>query len=248
MSILLEALRKSEKSQQRHEVPSIHEDNQSISSSESLQTGPLALLLVAALFLSGWFVWRQYQAPPGSYQPPVTLKTDQVRTVATPKAGAAENSQAVSSIPAAETSVGRERTPVESYEPGSEADSTQKPLNSAISKRQRNTAQPANENSSQSISKKKVSKTPAAVAPQKRRSQKPAPINYWELPDAIRADVPEIRFSVLVYAKTPADRFVLINGQRLGEGDSSQPGLEVQEIRRDGVIFSYRKYQFLVEK
>ena len=76
----------------------------------------------------------------------------------------------------------------------------------------------------------------------------PAPISYWELPDAVRADVPEIKFSVLVYATDPADRFVLINGQRLGQGDSIQPGLEVREIRRDGVVFSYRLYQFLVER
>jgi len=68
------------------------------------------------------------------------------------------------------------------------------------------------------------------------------------LPDAIRADVPEITFSVLVYAADPADRFVLINGQRLGEGDSLKPGLVVKEIRRDGVVFSYRLYQFLVER
>ena len=76
----------------------------------------------------------------------------------------------------------------------------------------------------------------------------PAPISYWELPDAIRSDVPEIKFSVLVYAADPADRFVLVNGQRLGQGDSIQPGLEVRDIRRDGVIFSYRLYQFLVER
>jgi hypothetical protein len=34
----------------------------------------------------------------------------------------------------------------------------------------------------------------------------------------------------------------------LGEGDSAQPGLEVKEIRREGVVFSYRLYQFLVER
>ncbi|HEY5775627.1 MAG TPA: general secretion pathway protein GspB, partial [Xanthomonadales bacterium] len=76
----------------------------------------------------------------------------------------------------------------------------------------------------------------------------PAPISYWELPDAVRSDIPVIKFSVLVYATDPADRFVLINGQRLGEGDSAQPGLVVKEIRRDGVVFSYRLYQFLVER
>ena len=73
-------------------------------------------------------------------------------------------------------------------------------------------------------------------------------VGYWELPDAIRADIPEIKFSVLVYAGEPADRFVLINGQRLAEGDSIQQGLVVEEIRRDGVVFSFRLYQFLVER
>jgi len=82
----------------------------------------------------------------------------------------------------------------------------------------------------------------------KPRPLEPEPITYWELPDAIRADVAEIKFSVLVYAKQPEDRFVLINGQRLIEGDSVQPGLVIEEIQRDGVTFSYRLYRFLVER
>jgi len=60
--------------------------------------------------------------------------------------------------------------------------------------------------------------------------------------------VPEIKFSVLVFAADPADRFVLINGQRLAEGDSAQPGLVVEEIQRGGVLFSYRLYRFLVKR
>jgi general secretion pathway protein B len=60
--------------------------------------------------------------------------------------------------------------------------------------------------------------------------------------------VPEIKFSVLVYAKDPADRFVLINGERMEEGDSPMSGLVVEEIRREGVLFSYRLYRFLVER
>ena len=75
-----------------------------------------------------------------------------------------------------------------------------------------------------------------------------SPIGYWELPDAVRAEVPEIKFSVLVYASKPADRFVLINGQRFAEGDAVQSGLEIKEIRREGVVFSYRLYQFLIKR
>jgi general secretion pathway protein B len=82
----------------------------------------------------------------------------------------------------------------------------------------------------------------------KYQPERPAPISYWELPDTVRADVPEIKFSVLVYATDPADRFVLINGQRHSEGESTQPGLVIEEIRLDGVVFSYRLYQFLIER
>ena len=66
MSILLDALRKSEKSQQTQEVPTIHSEDQSDPVSESLRIGPLALLLIVALFTSGWLVWRQYQVPAGA--------------------------------------------------------------------------------------------------------------------------------------------------------------------------------------
>jgi general secretion pathway protein B len=89
---------------------------------------------------------------------------------------------------------------------------------------------------------------PAENSPEPFRPGEPEPIGYWELPDAVRSSVPEIKFSVLVYAADPADRFVLINGQRLGEGDSVQAGLVIKEIRREGVVFSYRLYQFLVER
>ena len=73
-------------------------------------------------------------------------------------------------------------------------------------------------------------------------------MGYWELPDSVRANVPEIKFSVLVYAANPADRFVLINGERLREGDNAGPDLVVKKIRREGVIFSHGLYVFLVEK
>ena len=104
----------------------------------------------------------------------------------------------------------------------------------------------ADNSDKQPVSRAAASQEPVTVT--KNEPREPAPISYWELPDAVRADIPEIKFSVLVFAKKPADRFVLINGQRLAEGDSPQSGLVVKEIRRDGVVFSYRLYQFLVER
>jgi general secretion pathway protein B len=251
VSILLEALRKSEKNQHSPEAPSIHTDDQQDPATDSIKTGPLALLLVVALFASGWFVWQQYQPPAGSYQPPVTLKADQTRADTTPaensEAAGEKTMQAVPSGTVANNSSVRPRTPVESYQATTRNTSQAKP---ATPKPAENdlVKQLVNDSDKQPAARKETPLESVGVVKEEPRPWELEPISYWELQDAIRADVPEIKFSVLVYAKNPADRFVLVNGQRLVEGDSPQPGLIVKEIRRDGVIFSYRLYQFLVEK
>ena len=261
MSILLEALRKSEKNQQVHEAPTIHSDDQAGTASESLPSGPLALMLVVALFLSGWFVWRQYQPPAGSYQPPVTLDANRTQAVPEPVKNDKQDDQTAPPGPISNNSAGQSRTPVESYQPpeSSAAETTnvvQNPTEGEAGELVEDTpvnrparpGQMAGANLPAPTSESAVSNEPTETKPEKYHPGEPAPLSYWDLPDAVRAEVPVIKFSVLVYAANPADRFVLINGQRLSEGDSAQPGLVVEEIQREGVLFSYRLYRFLVKK
>jgi general secretion pathway protein B len=247
MSILLEALRKSEKSQRAHEAPTIHADDEVTTVPESLATGPLAMLLVSALFMSGWFVWHQYQVPASAAQPAVagtqepapdtTEATVGSPPVTTPVSSDTGTAQVKPSITVADKSTGKQRTPMESYKaPPTKAVATPVP------------AKAADTGNNQSAGNDASTKKPVAVTRPRPRPEILRPIGYWELPDSIRANVPEIKFSVLVYATNPSDRFVLINGERLVEGGSAGPELVVKEIRRDGVIFSYRLYQFLVEK
>jgi general secretion pathway protein B len=287
MSILLEALRKTEKNQHTREVPTIYTDDHSGPVAEPMKTGPLALLLVAALFTSGWFVWQQYQAPAngnplagveadlpavdtkapaadtqtavaGAREPaaspqqtavdsglaaPVSstdaaVAADSVPAVSSPDASDKPVEQTPSSSSVAGSPSRQQRTPMESYQPPADAVTQSKPTVAEPSATRRAPAQTADAGASKPVE-------PAATT---HEPEEPAPISYWELPDAVRADLPEIKYSVLVYASKPADRFVLINGERLAEGDSPQPGLTVKEIRRDGVIFSYRLYQFLIGK
>ena len=261
MSILLEALRKSEKNQHMRDAPTIHSDDPSGPVTEPLQTGPLAILLIVALFVSGWLVWRQYQPPEGSYQPPVSLGADGVRSVSKPATVDKQVELDAPSLPGANTSSGQGRTPVESYEPP-ESDvlptttevsgpTTSDASDTAAELSDKNPARPeqkTNVSLPEPTPKPAASNQTAEAEPESYHPGEPAPIGYWELPDSIRADVPVIKFSVLVFAADPADRFVLINGERLEEGDSAQPGLVVKEIRREGVVFSYRLYQFLVER
>lgn len=261
MSILLEALRKSEKNQRVREAPTIHSDDPSGPVSERLQTGPLAVLLIVALFVSGWLVWRQYQPPEGSYQPPVSLGADRIRSVSEPTAVDKQVEPVAPSSPGASTSSGQGRTPVESYQPPDRGDSptttggqepaTSDAANTVANLSDNNPARPeqkTNTSVSEPTLEPTASNTTGGAGQESYHPGEPAPIGYWELPDGIRAEVPEFKFSVLVFAADPADRFVLINGQRLEEGDSVQSGVLVKEIRRDGVVFSYRLYQFLVER
>jgi general secretion pathway protein B len=252
LSILLEALRKSEKNKHPQEVPDIHTADQSAPVSESIQPGPLALLLVAALFASGWFIWDQYRPPAESSQPSISQTKNKVSAVnapvASPQAGAARIATVIPASPVAGKPGGKLRTPVESY---------QQEVSETVLQQPDKPRPPAKNTPSDGVVKSRenppatgtlAAARQAAVVRKKNRPREPALITYWELPDAVRADVAEIKFTVLVYDQDPRLSFVLINGKRLGEGDSSQPGLVVEEIRRDGVVFSYRLYRFLVER
>lgn len=73
------------------------------------------------------------------------------------------------------------------------------------------------------------------------------PRSYWQLPQAWRSELPEFKITVLVFAEAPEDRFLLMNGERLQEGDQVDGGVVLEEIRRDGAVFTFRSQRFLVK-
>lgn len=257
MSILLEALRKSERSQRPAQPASIHMEQQSESGNgRRLGKGPVTILLLILLLVIAWFGWRQYQAPEVGYQPPVSLPVTAGKSVAD------EEIQPQGEVPrvtqdksesAGKTESDVVRTPVEKYKkpanvaakPITKKPTTKKPNTKKLTSNGESTAKASK---SQPVAKKPATVKKTSLNKAASTSKGPAPISYWELPDSIRADVPEMKFSVLVYATEPVGRFVLINGERLKEGDSFGQGLTVKEIRRDGVVFTYRLYQFLIER
>lgn len=66
----------------------------------------------------------------------------------------------------------------------------------------------------------------------------------WELPLATRQKLPEIKVSMHVFAKDPAQRFVIINGERHAQGDDID-GMVLVEIRADGIVFEHEGVRFL---
>jgi len=260
LSILLEALRKSEKGQRQVEAPTIHSEQHIATASERARKGPLAALLLAAMLLIAWIVWRQYEPSTTGYQPPVALPAKQDGAIKPPASSmqvveATTDSEIPATDDTARATGKQSRTPVEHFEQAatdsgkttSVKPKATRPLTRPTKVRSAKT-KPKPQVADTGVSQAKTTPSEKPVRSKQSDDMRPQPISYWELPDAVRADVPVMKFSVLVYAAEPADRFVLINGQRLVEGDSIQQGLVVEEIRRDGVVFSYRLYQFLVDR
>ena len=110
------------------------------------------------------------------------------------------------------------------------------------------TNQPAQRETSQPTNRTRRPPPANQQTARQQESAGPAPITFWELPDSVRSSLPELKINVLVYATNPADRFILMGGKRIKEGDNVIDGLDLREIRRDGAVFSSQKYQFLVKQ
>lgn len=65
-----------------------------------------------------------------------------------------------------------------------------------------------------------------------------------ELPLAIQREIPTMSVQVHAYSDTPAERMVGINDLLLKEGDLLAPGLKLEQITPDGMVFGYKQYHF----
>jgi general secretion pathway protein B len=69
-------------------------------------------------------------------------------------------------------------------------------------------------------------------------------ISMAELPLSIQQELPPMTISVHAYSGNPANRLVSINNRMLREGGYLVPGLKLEQITPDGMIFGYKGYSF----
>jgi general secretion pathway protein B len=69
-------------------------------------------------------------------------------------------------------------------------------------------------------------------------------LSFDELPAQIQREIPEIAVQLHAYSSKPAERLAYINSKKLREGDSVMPGLTLEQITPDGMIFNYKGYRF----
>lgn len=270
MSILLDALKKSESQRQLGTTPDIY-SNAELPSSENAteqQWIPLSMLVLSAVAIA-WFGWQQYREPPmstGSPPPAATAATDAEAGIVREGAGLDSVRTPVESL----QSGGKEQPKPQEQSVGDQAvageprksPNRKQSLSKSVSEYKAPPDKPRSDQAEAS-SETVVSAVPVKPAPETatqalarvaaRKQPSPVeqvtsePISFWAIPQALRDGMPEIRITVLVYAQMPEDRFVLINGQRLKEKDELASGVVLDEIRRDGAVFKYRKYRFLVK-
>jgi general secretion pathway protein B len=88
----------------------------------------------------------------------------------------------------------------------------------------------------------------AASAP----SKPPAPAAVAELrapplsalPENLRRELPTLVVGGSVYAKTPANRLLILNGQPFHEGDSPMSELVIEQIKLKSAVLSYKGQRF----
>jgi len=68
-----------------------------------------------------------------------------------------------------------------------------------------------------------------------------------ELPFAIQAAIPEMKFSGHAYSADPDLRLIMVNTSIVREGDIIAPDVRLVEITENGLVLSFRQKRFRVE-
>jgi general secretion pathway protein B len=278
MSILLDALRRSESRRKLGQAPSIHASE--LHAGPAPESRPLipVLMAVLALILTGWLGLRQFEPPEEGSG---AESFDDSMAAATEGAAESPETESVAGVSASG------RTPVENLQPGrdsgsrasqssraengtanvdGEVDPEVAALEDARRERlARRFGRYRQETESGPDTSPVVAEQPARSAGRAEERQEATlpgeehvadagsvpgtePLSYWALPQMIRDQMSELKISVLVYADDPAERFVLLNGERVLEADTLASGIMLEEIRRDGAVFIYRNYRFIKER
>jgi general secretion pathway protein B len=72
--------------------------------------------------------------------------------------------------------------------------------------------------------------------------------SFRELPAALQKQIPDHAVSVHVYSKHPAQRFVIMQSTRMQEGDSTEEGLILEQIRPNGMVLKFEQQRFFKER
>ncbi|MDO8208635.1 MAG: general secretion pathway protein GspB [Gallionella sp.] len=216
MSYILEALKKSDQQRQRSAAPTLPAATVAVEATRKpVYYGLLAVVLLGAGIAIGWLRPWQAELP----------------------APEAKYSAAKASI-----QVSQQAAPTPLYSSSEMAGKTvqQSPTPNL-------TQQPAARVAAMQAAAPVRTGKPGAAAPVPPENPADAPqqaIPVTELPVSIQQEIPAMTIQFHAYSSIPANRLVSINSLMLHEGESLMPGLKLEQITVEGMIFSYKGYRF----
>lgn len=258
MSYILDALRKSEQQRQHGVAPgllAVHTTYAEHTRPAFLTYGLIAAVLIGAGVAIGWLrPWQQEQGLSATASRPAEPEAKPRLSLPAPlpvlpetrKSGQERPAQpslvAAKPAPAREVITTRQDVQAAAKPPAQARKSPPKPV--AVLPRE--TATPIPEittapplaHASAPLQEKLVVTAPTATA------QEQKVISMAELPQAIQQEIPVMSIPLHSYSSTPTERIVGINERLLQEGDFLAPGLRLEQITPDGMIFSYKTYRF----
>jgi len=246
MSYILDALRKSDQQRQRGATPTLLTAQAPVAEpkpSEYWVYGLIAAVLVGAGILMGWL--HPWQPEPIAARPPEGTPASR-EAIAPPAPG----QTAASASPApAPSSPDLSRGPVQPapvyVPPAAQAVPASPPAPMAQAAPSASIAEPR-----ASVPKPmpavQAAQAPAkpAIASQSEPAQEARVMTLGELPASIVQELPAMQISLHLHSTKAANRFVSINNQMLQEGAYAAPGLKLEQITPEGMVFSYKGYRF----
>ena len=231
MSYILDALRKSDQQRQRGAVPTLMVAQTAAVASKqsaSLYYGLFAIVLVAVGIVIGWLRPWQPQAAPRAAETAALKPTEIGSHEAAPVRAIPETAPKAESVLRQETQAPRPAAAPVAAKPGALV---------SIDSVKREGAPKARSGSTAALAQPADTGAAAAMPTQPVMA-------IADLPVAIQQELPPMSISVHAYSGNPKDRLVGINSRLLREGDSPAPGLKLERITPDGMIFSYKGYSF----
>ena len=202
MSLILEALRKSEVERRRGLAPDVAMELPPATARRARETPawlvPAVLLAAIALLAAWWWSQRGTRATGDAAPVPVAPATEPRIATSAPSPAIARPTQPVS-VPAAQAPV-----PAASRPQAAVAEPVTKPA-------------------------------PPLPIPRSAAQPLPPPAPANDVADIHATSLPPVKLSMHMWDESPSRRFVILDGQRMGEGDRNGE-VTVIAIERDGVV------------
>ena len=226
MSYILEALKKSDQQRQRGATPTLQVAQVTVAAPKRplfIYYSLLAVILLGAGIMIGWLhPWQPEQMPPVSEA--IAAETN----ISMQQQAAPAPIPALPELPGKTAQEFLKQNPAPAVQPVPVADAMKPSTPARASSGEAGAVSPMPDKSAR----------PASVA----QEQQALPVN--ELPVQIQQEIPAMTVQLHAYSSVPNERLASINSIRLREGESLMPGLRLEQITPDGMIFSYKGYRF----